>query len=618
MSKRIPAAVASALFALCAFQLRAQDLEVRVVRPITSYRNKANLILPDTDPIPGVISPDEIAVTACAGEYEPASFVVRALSDVKGLKPECTDLKAGEPVIPSSAVDIRVVKCWYQAATATVDDWVSDKVLRDKATWVLVPELLLKDDSLVRVDTDKKENYLKARYPDGDRYVSMTLSNEEGKEFFGQFDGFEPGNFWSIPIEALPVRDSPVLLPVDIPAGTNKQFWVTVHVPEDASPGTYGGRMDLKVDGRTAGSLEVSVRVLPVKLSEPYYTSSMYWDALLDPEWPEGSIGARYKSARQLRAELQNMVAHGVTNPMMRYRNNLSQFEERLKIRKELGMDMRTLYLLSWESYVQRAAQGEISADGLKRRVRALIELAARYGVQEVYFYGIDEARGDALRSQRGAIEALHEAGGKLFSAGYKSKSDAAGNQGVSESEGNFEAIGDLQDLLVCAGAPSKEEAARWHGAGHRIWCYANPQAGVENPEVYRRTFGLALWKNDYDGAATYGYMMCFGAPWNDFDYGKRRDKCFAYPTADGVVDTVQWEGYREGVDDVRYVTTLRKTIEEAKVSGERMDVALSAEEYLEGLEMNVNGYRSTPADSGERLDAIRAEMISYILELTP
>ena len=31
----------------------------------------------------------------------------------------------------------------------------------------------------------------------------------------------------------------------------------------------------------------------------------------------------------------------------------------------------------------------------------------------------------------------------------------------------------------------------------------------------------------------------------------------FTYPTSDGVIDTVQWEGFREGVDDTRYLATL-------------------------------------------------------------
>ena len=37
------------------------------------------------------------------------------------------------------------------------------------------------------------------------------------------------------------------------------------------------------------------------------------------------------------------------------------------------------------------------------------------------------------------------------------------------------------------------------------------------------------------------------------------RDHVFAYPTSNGVIDTIQWEGWREGVDDTRYVATLIK-----------------------------------------------------------
>ena len=31
----------------------------------------------------------------------------------------------------------------------------------------------------------------------------------------------------------------------------------------------------------------------------------------------------------------------------------------------------------------------------------------------------------------------------------------------------------------------------------------------------------------------------------------------FVYGTGDGCVDTIQWEGFREGLDDIRYATKL-------------------------------------------------------------
>ena len=53
----------------------------------------------------------------------------------------------------SSMIDIRSVKCWYQ------DEGGLERGVELTGRKVLVPELLLKDDSLVKVENG--ENYLK-------------------------------------------------------------------------------------------------------------------------------------------------------------------------------------------------------------------------------------------------------------------------------------------------------------------------------------------------------------------------------------------------------------------------------------------------------------------------
>ncbi|GAG19546.1 unnamed protein product, partial [marine sediment metagenome] len=103
---------------------------------------------------------------------------------------------------------------------------------------------------------------------------------------------------------------------------------------------------------------------------------------------------------------------------------------------------------------------------------------------------------------------------------------------------------------------------------------------------------------------STYTYQDSYDDIWNDFDCWVR-DHVFAYPTMDGVIDTVQWEGWREGVDDIRYLTTLLDLIEEAK--GEGKDTS-SAESWLADLK---------DADlTTKDLDTVRSEMIGYILSL--
>lgn len=184
-----------------------------------------------------------------------------------------------------------------------------------------------------------------------------------------------------------------------------------------------------------------------------------------------------------------------------------------------------------------------------------------------------------------------------------------ANHCGDERKPGNFGFMGDIQDLMVAYGYPSKEEAAKWHSKGHKIACYANPQTGVEQPETYRRNYGLLLWQNDYDGAMTYIYHW----NWGDFCRKTYKQHNMVYPTIDGVIDTIQWEGYREGVDDVRYLNTLVKVIEKAKVSADEKTKAIAseAENYLKKLKDNdINKARTD-------LDIVRSEMIDYIVKLT-
>jgi hypothetical protein len=558
------------------------EMVVYVVAPTRHLK-----ILPNEVLIPGEIS-TELRLIACRGEYEPASFVIAARSDLKSLKVAASDLLCGEARIPASAVDVRAVKCWYQSMGVG-----------------FVPELLLHDDGLVKVDTEKEVNYLKLRFADGERYVSISdpappdpalkLPVPEGHNFSKFLALLDP--------EKYPVRDSAALQPVDIPAKTNKQLWITVKVPDAAADGIYAGTVSLSAEGIAPVALALKLRVLPFQLLPPYHTSAIYYSGRYDPT-NRGSISAGMKSELQFRRELENLVAHGVTEYMTF--SCPPYTEEQLatifRIRREAGMTGTTLYTYGGDTTVTKPEE----LQALKEKTVKTLEWAKSHGFNGVYLYGLDEAKGDRLTSQRQAWQAVREAGGKVFVSGYIGS--------------NFELMGDIQDLLICAGPPSREEAARWHSKGHKIWCYANPQAGMENPEIYRRNFGLVLWKNDYDGAATWAYQSNSGNCWSDFDTSGRglpKDRAtheyhMAYPTVDGVVDTIQWEGYREGVDDIRYVTTLRKAIEDGKASplAEARKAALAADSYLQGLKTG------DAIDTGS-VEAIRLEVIDHLLRLT-
>ncbi|MBI2302885.1 MAG: hypothetical protein HYU66_28595 [Armatimonadetes bacterium] len=265
-------------------------------------------------------------------------------------------------------------------------------------------------------------------------------------------------------------------------------------------------------------------------------------------------------------------------------------FRRHLQLAKEEGFAGHPLVFGSSDMIGAPTEPAEL--EKLKDNIRRTVAIAREYGFPEVYFYGIDEATGDVLKSERVAWQAVHDAGGKVIVSGF---------------HGQLEAVGDLLDLFNRAGDPLAERPAEWHARGHKLWNYGNPQTPVEDPLVYRRNFGLFLWKADFDGANTYCFMDSEGLTWNDFDGPAYRDHTVAYPTVDGVVATLAMEGFREGADDVRYVTTLRQAIARVLKDGPaaRQVAAREAAEWLEGLD-------ARSAD----LDGVRAEVVRRILAL--
>jgi len=541
-------------------------------------------VLPDTVKIDGQRN-GTIRIFATPGEFEPGSFAVRAGSLIKSLKVEVSPLVSSDKKnrIPASAVDIRIVKPWY------IGGW--NATVYYPGTRILAPELLLKDASLVKTNPVEKDNYLKLRFPTGDKYVCV--SKAEGEEYFG----IQKGESRYLDNAEYPVKDTETLQPLDIPAATSQQFWVTVKIPEDAVSGDYAGTIRLNDDSGMHRSIPLQVKVLPFKLLPPYYTSSIYYKGALGGN---GSISAgNYwdsKNELQFRREMENLRDHGVNNPPIFMAWNQAKLDEKtlaqtLKIRQTVGMDNTTLFF--WGS-ATGAQQTPEALTALQQHIKKVIDFTKQFGTKKVYFYGIDEAVGDRLKKQRPAWQAVHKAGGYVYVAGNKT---------------NYDAMGDIQDILVM-NEIVPGEAAKWHNRGGKLFAYGDPQCGVEKPETYRRNYGLRLWQNDYDGAMDHAYQCAYGNIYNDFD-AVCRDEVMAYPTVNGVIDTIEWEGYREGVDDVRYLTTLQAAINQAEKSGspQRMKVADKAKAYLAQLKK---------ADLFTiDLDQTRRQIVDYILKLS-
>ncbi len=502
-----------------------------------------------------------IRMRACPGETEPASFVVYPLGEEMTVLPELGDLDGPGLGLRARHFDIHAIKRWYQAGEGGTRFPFKEEGVR-----ALVPELLLHDDTLVKVDHRERENYLKLRRDDGEEYIWISFPR-------GEDAPWGPEGRANLTDE--PVYDLDALQPVTVPADTAKQFWLTARVPSYAPPGTYRGEIAIRSGDEVVDTLDLELEVLPFELAENPLESSVYFHWGIELIDEPGSLKFNRRSPSQYRAELENLLEHGVDNPTMGVPYESGDLPLALMLREQVGMASDHLYYLK-----ARASMAPEKAE-------EIIDLAKQFGFEDAYFYGRDEAKGEALRRQREQWERLHEVGGKVFVAGQHHHS--------------FPEVGDIQDLLVSHGDLKPEAAEAWHSEGHKIFSYANPQSGLEEPERYRRNFGLALAAAGYDGGMTYIYYH----GWNDFSGDRYRQHNFIYPTMEGCIDTVQWEGYREGIDDLRYLGTLQHAIAKAReAGGGRAKLADEAQRFIDQMDVSGDLYE------------LRDQMIEWILRL--
>lgn len=564
-----------ALFVLCSISFlpkgTALGVDSYVVPAISPIKR-----LPESVPTDGKL--DKNIIVFCAkGEVESASFMLFAKQDLPKVELKVSDLKSKDHEIPASFIDLKVVKCWYQGGTS----WTS--YFPDPSRRELTPELLLHDENLVKVDSLIQENYLRADAPAGSKYAWVSYPM-----------GVNPGKF-NVDLE--PIGDTPTIQPIALEEGKGKQLWVTIKVPEDAQAGIYHGKINMVADGKDVCEMGLSVRVLPFSLPLPktYYdmTRDFYASMQSHTDLLNHFLGNGMDlnlAEKKLLEEFKNMRDHNLLYPHLESHDLNKQFDDKAR-----EVFVKTLELMKESGVQTKPVFGAVSSLSDSKVIDAKVELVKKvFGHHEIYTSFLDKPSRANLVSKRENWEHVHTL---LLHTGGTGK------------DAHLYAAGYNQDMCIYAGSLSPESARKWHAIGGRIFSYANPQVGPENPDFSRRVHGMSLYKADYDGTSNYCYYIGYGSNiWNDFDaFGYGRTMGMVYPTRDGVIDTLQWEGYREAIDDIRYATKLKEVAAEA-CSSQNVDVQYAGKRALQWLAL----LDEKKAD----LNAMRLEMIQYILQI--
>ena len=493
-----------------------------------------------------------------AGEYSSIAMLMETFCLSKNLSIANGDFIGDKSSFSKDNLDLYVAKVWYQSGL--------DNTL--KTGKYLTQELLLKDDSLVKVDYKKKTNYLRVKYKKDNRESYIKISNPKDK--------FPDVN-------TVIFNDSKILKPFNLDSLRAKIVWGIIHVPKKTKAGNYKSIINV-VDNKSKKVLKkitITIEVLPFTLDKPKQIYSLYYTGKLRDKKVD-SIDSYNKTKKQQRLELEDIKEHGVLYPTSY--EDLNSLEETLKIREELGFPTDRFYTIGFN----------VMNNNLSNKIKSYQKVLEKYNYKRLYIYGVDEASPNILKRERKLIDRVHQLNAKLFVAGYKY---------------TYEYLGNRVDVFNYANAIFKKdidiEIKKWHGINREILAYASPQAGVENPEVYRRNFGCKLWKHGFDGEMNWAYQAHRGAFWNDFDTGnsrltKYREEAFTYPTTNGIVGTIQWEGFRQAIIDVQYLSTLENLRDELKLEGQNVS---ELNQFLKEINCNTD------------LEKLREEIINKILK---
>ena len=550
----------------------------------------------DDEALPVQCRDETVMKVMCArGEYEPASFLVQTDEPLKQVMVEVSQLKGAAGVLQAKTVDVRI------AQKVTMDiTWTSETL-----PWVLVH-----DPGMMKVidHTPAWVRDMKGETHNGHPLAEYQAGHSKINRLFKE------------------LVDTDTLQPADV--AHRQQFWLTVHVPKDAKSGTYSGKVTITAANAPAKALTLQVTVPSFDLLPPAFEYSVYYPTML--ERPDMTNDQREKyhpiTDQQYLAECRNMAVHGCTNPCL-YEGpeqdeagniQFTRLSHLLDMREKAGMPKGVmLYLMDGAGMIIK--EGDLTEQQKQRNIevaQATVAWAKARGYSGALFMGADEYSGDRLRAMRQSYESVRAGGSGIWVANQGDFVDIMpelldrpilSHQGAHIVDNNQQWQMRSRDFLMNRTRLLKWDPAVWmmphyqrsiksaHENGHKIFSYFDPQGGQQVPEQHRRHRGLGLWKVGLDGTMTWAYIHIY-TPTARLDDATMQDQGvpfgqngFVVRGPRGVLDTLGWEGYREGYDDARYLATLQDALAKASAAGRHAELVARTKRWLDNLSVHAD-----------------------------
>ena len=418
--------------------------------------------------------------------------------------------------------------------------------------------------------------------------------------------------------------------PLPVAAGETRRFWLTVRVPPDAAPGIYTGSLSIAAGVRPSVVLPLSVDVLPFRLAEPDVTYGMYYrHAKQDPEFVTDAF---------FRRVLDDMKSHGM-NSFSVYADLSEKLADGTA---RLNLDGGSAYHYRDRACGLRWQMQRLAEHGLLHQEHSLLLLADhRFNTDaglikafcqgrdsawpEFLLYLVDEPHTPEQIEQAKRLNALaHKVPGLRTTTAIGDPGELADSYDVwivSTSTANFDEVQRL----------AKEK-------GRELWAY-NCNWNGSQPLNDRYYAGIYTWwaglrgnwqwcyTEGYKGSSDFGATLPLKIPF----YEDPWYAVYVLPTPETNIPTLGWEARREGIDDYRYLLTLRQTIEEVADVGAARRAARKAKRFLRDVEARARrpdlplpaavpertySFLLHPGLSAGDYDAIRGQTIEHIIAL--
>ncbi len=359
------------------------------------------------------------------------------------------------------------------------------------------------------------------------------------------------------------------------------EYRLVFRVPADSPPGDYAGSVSLLPEGGAPEKARARVRVRPFHLDRPkaliamLYTYEFRYLERYDPAFqPQAKRKPADEKADFLargRAVVRDMAEHGMTAifphsgvDLLRKHGKLyfPDLETSLETAKEMGMTGSPGFFVGDLVNAQFAAVPRFDP---RRDPALLLEIAARAadttrdaGFSSLILVPSDEPNDPDGRKQPVARKLLgrvnHLPGIRL---------------GLTSGSNVYDAPKALADLHQVSIFEAQAPPALWEemkASGHEVWVYENDSTEGHSALWSRFVFGVWGWRTGLDGITAWTYPLYTFEPY--YERPRLDTDGYVVPERDEQgrpINTLEWEGIREGVYDRRYLDTLADAIAAAK-----------------------------------------------------